>query len=395
MAGEFVENYTFHKVSPMIGVLHVVPDLRRQAGGIAAAVTALAAALQDQGIVSRFLTRFLDDGSDLRRLTTIVSTTHLVHPLKRNVVLKQALEGFPPGMSFVVHSHGLWHPLNHAAVRSARKSAVGTVISVHGMLLPWARQHKNMRKDIAWALYQRRDLRTASAVHVTSQAEAEIVNAAVGMGQVREVPFGIDLPEAPTAMNLSGHERRLLFLGRLHPVKNLHTLIRAFAHAGSASWHLKLVGPDEDSHRSELESLIVSLGMHTRITIAGPAYGADKKLELAAAHALVLPSFTENFGVVVAEALAMGRPVLASTGTPWKAVESEGCGWWVDPALEGLERGIATLTSTPDSELAVMGARGMAWIRATLSWAKTSTEFTEIYQHAAGCSGVRQSFSGQ
>lgn len=366
-----------------IGVLHVIPDLRQRAGGIAATVPALAAALAGLGIESRYVTMAHDDLHEGKWITRAIGAyAHI--PTRLRTAVAQALAGFAAWQSVVVHSHGLWHPLNHAAVSLASSLGLPSIVSVHGMLLPWARQHRKLRKDIAWLLFQRRDLEGADIVHVTSDAEAEIVMSIVGHDRVRRVPFGVDLPNAPVAMELSGPTRTLLFLGRLHRVKNLETLIRVFVRAAPPHWQLKLVGPEEDGHRAVLEAVTDALGAGNRIAFGGPTFGADKDREIAAAHALVLPSFSENFGAVVAEALALGRPVIASTGTPWQALVAQGCGWWVDPDPESLAGAIAALTATLDAELVAMGARGRAWARAALSWERAGVEMAGMYHEAAG-----------
>jgi glycosyltransferase involved in cell wall biosynthesis len=171
----------------------------------------------------------------------------------------------------------------------------------------------------------------------------------------------------------------LLFLGRLHPVKNLEALIRAFVHAAPSDCHLRLVGPDEDNHRSTLVALIETLGASERVTISGPVYGAAKDREISQAHGVVLPSFTENFGAVVAEALAMGRPVIASTGTPWEALRTERCGWWVDPDLECLTKVIGVFCATSQDELGAMGERGRAYVMSSLSWETAAAKMSDLY----------------
>jgi glycosyltransferase involved in cell wall biosynthesis len=165
----------------------------------------------------------------------------------------------------------------------------------------------------------------------------------------------------------------------LHPVKNLEALIRAFVHAAPSDYHLRLVGPDEDNHRSTLVALIEALGASDMVTVSGPAYGAAKDLEILQAHGVVLPSFTENFGAVVAEALAMGRPVIASTGTPWEALCTERCGWWVDPDIECLAKAIGAFCATSQNELEAMGERGRSYALRSLSWETSAAQMSALY----------------
>jgi glycosyltransferase involved in cell wall biosynthesis len=214
-------------------------------------------------------------------------------------------------------------------------------------------------------------------LHVTSPEEARIAAAIAGEAAVARIPFGVVLPEAPSPAGAAG--KRLLFLGRLHRVKNLGTLIRAFVEAAPEGWELRLAGPDEDSHRATLESLVADLGAGGRVSFAGPVYGTEKARELADARALVLPSFTENFGAVVAEALAMGRPVIASRGTPWQVLGEAGCGWWVAPDQAGLAGAIADLARTSPATLSRMGALGRDLAARDYSWDRVATQMARLY----------------
>ncbi len=370
---------------PEITVLHVVPDLRRSAGGIAANAPALAKALAAQGIASRFLTRAFDPDAEIAPRCLHVAPTRGLNVAQ----LARAMAGMRAqaraGVRMVVHSHGLWDPLNHAGLRLAADLGLGRIISPHGMLLPWARAHKRRKKDLAWHLYQRRDLARAELLHVTSQAEAEAVACHCRGARIAQVPLGIFLPpeSAPTRTRRQNGRKRLLFLGRLHRVKNLDTLIRAFAACAPRDWELRIVGPDEDGLTPTLCTRAAERGAADRITLAGPVWGGAKQAEIAAADALILPSHTENFGTVVAEALAAARPAIATTGSPWGELAEAGCGWWVAPDLAGLGGAIAALGATTAPERATMGARGRALVARAYLWPQVGAQMAALYRQAA------------
>jgi glycosyltransferase involved in cell wall biosynthesis len=368
-----------------VTVVHIVPDLRQQAGGIAATVPALAEALRAQNVDCRFITYAHDHDFAWARQTTCGPRFNAQNPGKLGRVIEGVLAGLPSGAPVVMHSHGLWDMLNHASMQTAARLQRPTVLSVHGMLLPWARQNKRLRKDMAWALYQRRDLLRASKLHVTSRAEQKIVAGIAGAQAVAEIPFGVDLPTLPAPTE--GSDKTLLFLGRLHRVKNLEALINAFVEVAPEGWALRLVGPDEEGHRAKLEALVAELGAHHLVSFAGPAYGPEKERELARARALVLPSFSENFGAVVAEALAMGRPVIASRGTPWQALDDARCGWWVPPEQSSLARAIDQLARTPPDMLAQMGARGRELVTRAFSWESSGRAMAQLYEDLTASDG--------
>lgn len=361
-------------------ILHVVPDMRRAAGGISATLPALCHALGAEGIPSTILTRAQDADGQATLLPP-----HALCRVLRDHMRHHRDAARQEGRGLICHSHGLWSALNHAAACAARREGVPLVISLHGMLLPWARKHKAYRKGLAWHLYQARDLAGAQGVHVTSDAEAHAATAAGMRAPYAVIPFGIDLPP-PDAIKAPRHPIAL-FLGRLHPIKNISALIDAFALAGMPDWRLKIVGRDEAGHRAVLERLAQQRGVADRVEIGGFVEGDEKARLLAEAALVVLPSHSENFGVVVAEALASGTPALASTGTPWAVLEEESCGWWVGPDAQSLARALRHAAALPAEALRAQGARGRAYAEKALTWPRCAKRMAVFYRDALGKGG--------
>jgi glycosyltransferase involved in cell wall biosynthesis len=339
-------------------------------------VPELAKSLQNRGLESRFVTFAIDPDFVAMDHTTIIPPWQ---SRNRRALAAAIRTNLSPTRPAIVHSHGLWQMLNHAGVGLAQSRNIGSVISLHGMVLPWARQHKKLRKDIAWHLFQRRDLVQAGAVHVTSSAEAATMAGIVPLDRVYTIPFGVVPPQSSVLPFADDKTRTLLFLGRLHPVKNLEALIVAFVRAAPSQFRLRIVGPEENNHKAALLSIINTHQAGERIHISGPAYDAAKESEIANADAIILPSFTENFGAVVAEALAMGRPVIASTGAPWEMLSTERCGWWVDPDVDSLTQAINSFCTTSREELRAMGKRGRAYVLRSLSQDIAAARMAELY----------------
>lgn len=206
-------------------VLHAVPDLRLSAGGIAGTMPALCEALTEEGVDSRLLAFALDRDSQLAGRMRIIAerAPWRLYAVLGEEVARWRAEAAREGRNFVCHSHGLWSLLNHALAVAARADGTPLAISLHGMLLPWARRHKAVRKSIAWRLYQARDLALAGAVHVTSEDEWAAAETAGVTTPLSVIPFGVALPPVDLRYRDGARreqERTLLFLGRLHPVKN-------------------------------------------------------------------------------------------------------------------------------------------------------------------------------
>jgi glycosyltransferase involved in cell wall biosynthesis len=156
--------------------------------------------------------------------------------------------------------------------------------------------------------------------------------------------------------------------------------VKAFALARPSNWRLRIVGPDEVGYHSELKRLVRAEGVADCVSIEGPVFGPEKSHLLAQSDLLVLPSHSENFGAVVAEALAHGTPAIASTGTPWSALETEGCGWWAKPDSISLAGAIRAAANLPPEKLRAMGALGRAYVQSELTWDICARKMAAVYR---------------
>jgi len=112
----------------------------------------------------------------------------------------------------------------------------------------------------------------------------------------------------------------------------------------------------------------VDESLRPELRIESSIFGEEKEVAFEWCDALVLPSRSENFGLVVAEALARGKPVITTKGTPWERVVEHGCGWWVEVTAEALRDAIMECVNMPRSELAKMGERGRVWMTQEYDW---------------------------
>lgn len=278
----------------------------------------------------------------------------------------------------VIHMHGIWPPFMHGIVKECKRRNKPIIWSLHGMLAPWAMRHKWWKKRLAWALWQKHDLRAAAVLHVTSEREREWVEACGFKNRIENVPLGTNLSEM---VPLRRHEAKtLLFVGRVNPVKGLENLIRAWQVVQSEEWKLRIVGTDVANYSGTLISLVRSLALETSIEFPGPKYDDALDEEYRNADALILPSFTENFGGVVVDALAWGLPVITSKGTPWREVEAIRCGWWVENDSESLAKALRALISLSDVERVEMGARGRELVRSKYSWNAVAVRMKTVYE---------------
>lgn len=296
--------------------------------------------------------------------------------------LEQSLAKF--GACDVIHDNGIWLRHNHRLARIAVRQSIPRVISTRGMLEPWAMGHKKMKKQLAWSIYQKRDLMSAAAHHATSLQEASNLKMLGLEVPIFTIPNGVDIPEVDAASQRavrSRSERRVaMFLGRLYPVKGLPMLIEAWNQVRPRGWVLQIAGPDESGHRQELERLIAAANLDDVVFFTGPLDRVAKSGALFAADLFVLPSHSESFGIVVAEALAHGLPVLTTHGTPWRGLQERESGWYVPSHTEALARGLREATELESETLLAMGARGRQWMAAEFGWNVVASQFLDVYK---------------
>jgi glycosyltransferase involved in cell wall biosynthesis len=267
----------------------------------------------------------------------------------------------------IVHIHGTWTPILAIASFIALFKKIPLIISPHGCLEPWALQHRGFKKKFALALYQHWIFSKAALMVATAKQELFSIRQIGVSVPIAVIPNGVDIPVEPVFVN-SGVMRKFLFLSRLHPKKGLSDLVMAWAKVRRPGWTFVIAGPDENGHRAEMETLIDSLGLKEDFEFTGLALGEKKEALFAEADVFILPTYSENFGLVVAEALAREIPVITTTGAPWRDLEDKNCGWWVKPGVEGVASGlIAAMNSAPDM-LCEMGRRGRQLIIEKYDW---------------------------
>jgi len=177
--------------------------------------------------------------------------------------------------------------------------------------------------------------------------------------------------------------RKVLFLGRVYPVKGLLNLINAWARIRIDGWCLQIAGPDQDGHLAEVLKLVQQIGLKDSVQYIG-AVDLDAKNQLfQSADLFVLPSFTENFGLVIAEALAHGLPVIATHGAPWRDLETYKCGWWIEVGVEPLAAALSAAMALSDVERQAMGGRGRDYVQ-RYEWRGIATQTVEVYRWILG-----------
>lgn len=367
-----------------MNVLHTIASTAESHGGTSRTVTQLCSALAESGARVRLVTTHSPDERMILPGSQVQSVVAATEKGVRQWLTPS--HGFTAAMMAtmqqeapeIIHDHGAWLSTNRASAGVARESGIPYIVSTRGMFSPWALRNGLMKKRLAWRAYQRRVLRRAVMLHATSDGEAADLRR-LGMKQpIAIIPNGVHIPPG-----VRGHvpSRRALFLSRMHPVKNVEILLRAWALVRPPGWELHLVGPDDIGYGATLRRIIAELGLGEQVLLAGAVDDREKWSTYAAAELFVLPSHSENFGMSVAEALASGLPVITTTGMPWSVVAEEGCGWWVSPSIEGITNALSAATALTPEERTRMGCLGRELVRARFSWQRVSTQMLKAYDY--------------
>lgn len=370
-------------------VAQVVPDLDPASGGPATNVPRLSMALARLGVevelhwVGALPEPWRDtDMARLPGLSLYPAAPAWPQRLRRSPGLRRHLLD---SRCDLVHAHCLWQrPLGYA-LAAAQTRRRPLVISPRGMLNPWPLRRSRLKKLLARALVHPGAFARAAGWHATAESEAGHIRALGFRQPICIAPNGI---EAPRDDGDSAHahylarwpelrdRRVLLFYSRFHPKKRIRELLDDFAALAAArpEWHLLAVGLPEGHTVDALRAQARTLGIEARCTIVD---GRHEPKPYALAELFVLPSHDENFGSVVAEALAAGVPVLTTTGTPWEHLDGLRAGAWVEP--DRFRDALARLTAHAPEALRAAGARGRRYVLETFEWARVAARLRDFY----------------
>lgn len=375
-------------------IIHTIGGLHPRLGGPVRTVSKLAECLAAEGT---FRVSLLSQGlvgepvfpkfeAKLDRHVALLRSRGLKRsglPFRKLMI--DAVRDSPP---LLIHDHGIWTPANHFVAATAQRFQIPLIIHPRGMLEPWALEYRAWKKRLAISLYQRRDLESAALLFATAKQEAESIRR-LGLRQpIAVIPNGVEVVvplSAGSSQSEGKHEgtRTALFLSRVHPKKGLLYLIEAWGQVRPVDWRLCIAGPDEGGHTKEVLQKIRKLGLEASVDYMGEVDGDAKTALFEKADLFVLPSFSENFGVVVTEALAHGLPVITTRGTPWEGILNHGCGWWVEPTAGALIEALREAMYMDPTGLQAMGEKGREYAR-EFDWAHIAQITAEVYRWVLG-----------
>jgi glycosyltransferase involved in cell wall biosynthesis len=378
-----------------VRILHVVPSYYPAVryGGPIRSVHGLACAFAHRGHEVHVYTTNVDGPSNsdvpLQKTTDLDGVSVRYFPtgagrrLYRSPDMDRALQTNISSFD-VVHTHSVFLWPTTSAARAARANAVPYLLAPRGMLVADLIRRKSTFAKLAWMrIFERDNIEKAAAIHATSRIEADDINR-LGLHYRRMiiVANGTQLPgsealEQGRMANLSDRPK-VAFLGRLNWKKGLDRLIEAMADLPEAD--LIVAGDDEEGYRVTVEALARNLGVISRVSFVGPIDGPEKWKLLASAQVLALPSYSENFGNVVLEAMAAGCPVVVTPEVGSAGVVRDaGAGLVVRGDAGELARALRTILSDRDMAQ-TMGDAGRKIVAERFNWECIAEEMERAYK---------------
>mgnify|MGYP001401779243 CR=1 FL=1 len=363
-----------------MNILHAISSIDLSGGGPSKSVSDLASLQSMQELDVTILAKFSanpfikESGHSRLSLRFVQGTSY-----KRSLGDTLAKRKFD-----LLHGHGIWQMPVHHMAQLARRTNIPYIITPRGMLEPWSLRVSKWKKRIALKLYQHEDLSRAACIHATAYMEAINIRKLGFINPIAVIPNGIDLSEFISAKVKEHRSKRtILFLSRVHPKKGIELLINAWDKIDGSvreNWQVDIAGNGEKSYNSLLNSIIKKKGLESEIHIVGPLFGAAKLQAYHQADLFVLPTYSENFGIVVAEALACGVPVITTTGTPWEELNTHKAGWWIDIGVNPLAQTLREAMQINDSERQTMGQKGRKLVEEKYSIESVAERMIELYK---------------
>lgn len=365
-------------------VIHAVPAITEESSGPSYSVVRLCGSLIEEG---QDVTLVALDWGPMDSQPPFLKTFPLgLGPLRlgRSPMMKRWLdEQALSGKVDVLHTHGMWQ-MNAIYPRwAASKGKITLVASTRGALSEWAMQNGSAVKRVFWPLVQRRALTAATCFHATAESEYEDIRRMGFRQPVAIIPNGIDVP--PFESKQGGMVRTLLFLGRVHPKKGLDMLLPAWQAVQDRfpDWRLMIAGPDNGGYLDEMQHLAAQLHLK-RIEFSGELKGREKLEAYRRADIFVLPTYSENFGMTVAEALAAGTPAIVTHGAPWEGLNQHDAGWWIEVGKDSLVACLEDALARSHDALAEMGLHGRNWMQRDFSWPYVAQRMVATYEWLVG-----------
>jgi glycosyltransferase involved in cell wall biosynthesis len=380
-------------------ILHVISSVDLKGGGVIEGVNQVSLLHQKMGHQVEICSQ---DAPSSEFVLSSVIKTHALGPVNGTYGYNKLLVGWLKDHAHeydAVIVNGLWQYISFAVWCALRDTVTPYYVFTHGMLDPWFKHTyplKHLKKWLYWPWAEYRVLRDACRVIFTCEDERLLARESFWLYKAKEAvtAYGVANPPSNSVDLVSNFfaqypqlqgKRIALYLSRIHEKKGCDLLIEAFAKVAKhdENLHLVMAGPDQTGWASKLKVQAELLDIAHRITWPGMLQGDMKWGAFYAAEVFCLPSHQENFGIVVAEALACGKPVLISNKVNiWREIEADGAGLVADDTLRGTLYNLERWLNMTPAEFEVMKAKSQICFMKRFHVQRAAERLLEIIQES-------------
>lgn len=374
-------------------VLSFISSLSLNSGGPSRSVPMLVKGLAEVGVEIILMTYWSDD----MNIHALDGSSNKLKVLNSDFTSSQ-MEDYILAEKFdIIQMQSMWDPKYHMVAKIARKHNIPYLITPRGMLEPWSLMQSKWKKKLALALYQMKDLQKSACIFTTAEMEAQHVRELGVKVPMSVIPNGIETDGYPCRSSMDNVKKQVLFLSRVHIKKGIEILIDAFEllHKDFPEWSVAIVGNGEADYIESLKQKIENLQLQHCIKILPPVFGEAKVKLYQESSIFCLPSYSENFGMVIAEAMSCGVPVITTNGTPWQLLngdcttmgasldmlgEDKRTGWCIDLSVENLEKTLRKAMTLSPATLYNIGQRGSKMINENFNYRSVAQKTKLLYE---------------
>lgn len=376
-------------------VLTFITSISLKGGGPSRSVPMLVKGLAEVGVDITLITYWSDDMN-----THALDGTSAKLKVLRPDFSRSQMEEYIISEKFdVIQLQSMWDLRYHIVAKIARKHRIPYIITPRGMLEPWSLSQKKWKKKLAMALYQMKDIKQSACVFTTAEMEALHVRDLGVDVPMAVIPNGIETDGYPCRISKDKAKKQILFLSRIHIKKGIELLIDAFdriitKNANMDDWTVAIVGNGEEEYIRELKRKVEGLNLRDKVKILAPVFG-DAKVNLYQESSIFcLPSYSENFGMVIAEAMSCGVPCITTNGTPWQLLNGEvstmganldilgknrKTGWCIDLSVDNLEKALLEAMTMKTEALYEMGQKGNLLVQENFNYKSVARKVMQLY----------------
>lgn len=359
-------------------VLTFLTSISLKGGGPSRSVPMLVKGLAEVGVDITLMTFRSDD----MNTHALEGTTAKLKVLEPGTSAKE-IEKYILAEKFdIIQMQSMWAKSYHQVAQIARKHNIPYLITPRGMLEPWSLSQKKWKKKLALMLYQMKDLQKAACIFTTAEMEAQHVRDLGVKVPMSVIPNGIETEGYPCRTSNQEVKKQVLFLSRIHVKKGIELLLEAWKriHTTYPDWILTIVGNGEEEYINSLKEKVKALGLQGYVQISEPVFGNAKVQLYQSSSLFCLPSYSENFGMVIAEAMSCGVPVITTTNCPWEILNDTNTGWCIDLSVDNLEKALREAMSMDSAELYEKGQQSSKLVFENFNYRNVAEKTKKLYE---------------